>query len=148
MNIKIIFIGKISRNKLVYYFGYADSDKEKVQAGQWIKENTLPDSLFLTPPLVDPLPLFLAGRPVYLGFEGWLWTEGLDINQHHLNMAKMFGGDLDLACREKIDYIILDNNSRKDFPEADSILASNRVKVVFTQETSTGPRKILKLICP
>ena len=142
------FSARLFYPKDFYYFGYTDSDKEKVQVGQWIKENTSPDSLFLTSPLVDPLPLFLAGRPVYLGFEGWLWTEGLDINQHHLNMVKMFGGDLDLACREKIDYIILDGDSRKDFFESDNILASNRVKVVFAQETPAGPRKILKLICP
>jgi hypothetical protein len=53
-----------------------------------------------------------------------------------------------LACREKIDYIVLDSDSRRDFSEADDFLASNRVKAVFTQETPAGPRKILKLICP
>ncbi|MDP2930826.1 MAG: hypothetical protein Q8N56_04495, partial [bacterium] len=144
----IDFSARLLYPKNYYYFGYSDSNKEKVQAGQWIKENTLPDSLFLMPALVDPLPLFLAGRPIYLGFEGWLWTEGLDISQHHSNMVKMFGGDLDLACREKIDYIILDDDSRKDFPGSDNILTSNRIKVVFVQETPMGPRKILKVICP
>ena len=144
----IDFSGRLLYAKDFYYFGYADSNKEKAEAAEWIKENTLPDSLFLTSPLVDPLPLFLAGRPVYLAFEGWLWTEGLDASEHHSNTTKVFGGDLDLACSEKIDYIILDSDSRKEFPEADNLLASNRLKVVFSQETPAGPRKILKLICP
>ena len=144
----IDFSARLLYPKDYYYFGYSDSDKEKAQAGQWIKENTSSDSLFLTPALVDPLPLFLAGRPIYLGFEGWLWTEGLDVSQQHSNMVKMFNGDLDLACREKIDYIILDDDSKKDFPRSDDILVSSRIKIVFNQETPGGSRKILELICP
>lgn len=139
----IDFSARLLYPKDYYYFGYSDSNKEKVQAAQWIKKNASPDSLFLTPALVDPLPLFLAGRPVYLGFEGWLWTEGLDISKQHSNMVKMFNGDLDSACREKIDYIILDDDSRRSFSRSDDILSSDKIEVVFEQ----GSRKILRLNC-
>ena len=63
-------------------YGYADADSNKVRVGEWVKQNTPANALFLTAPNIDPPPLFLAGRPVYLGYEGWLWTWSLDYQKN------------------------------------------------------------------
>lgn len=51
---------------------------ENVAVAEWVKQNTAPDSVFLTSGNHDhPIPM-LSGRKILLGFEGWLWTYGID----------------------------------------------------------------------
>ncbi len=128
-----------------YYYGYSDADKSKIQAGEWIKQNTLPNSLFLTSKWIDPLPLFFAGRKVYLGFPGWLWTEGLDFSKKELTVSQILAGNLDLACQENIDYIVLDGDLEKDFTGINKTFLFQNTQTVFSQPAFS--RFILKLNC-
>ncbi|MDP2926937.1 MAG: hypothetical protein Q8N65_02260 [bacterium] len=132
------------RNSNSHYYGYSDSNKDKVASAAWIRDNTKPNDLFLTSRDVDPLPVFLAGRPVYLGFEGWLWTEGLDYSRNRMVAESVVAGDLKKACDEKIAYILLDDDLRRDYPRVDEEKLLEKTQVVF----ASGSRQILKLICP
>jgi hypothetical protein len=129
------------------YFGYADASIANQELASWIKTNTLPNNLFLTAPGVDPVPLFLAGRPLVMGFEGWLWSHGQNYAPQKANAQKIFEGDLALACEKKIDYILLDNAARHDFPGANTEALHVGAEVVFKQTLPEGDRELLKPKC-
>ena len=141
------FVTKFFWTKKVGSFGYSDYSKENIEMAQWIKENSAENALFLTSPSVDPVPLFLAGRPVYLGFEGWLWTQGLNYLENRRKIGEILSGNLEVACQEKIDFILLDNNLKKSFPITNEGLLLTKAKAVFSQKTPFEERYILKIIC-
>ena len=142
----IDFVSRLISPRNLYFYGYSDSSNDKVIAAKWIKTATPANALFLTSPSIDPLPLFLAGRPVYLGFEGWLWTEGLDYTKNQRAAEEIFGGNLTLACRENIDYILLDDDARNNFKAIKEHNILSGGTVVFLQESSK--RYIIKTPCP
>lgn len=129
------------------YFGYSDSNKDKFAMGQWIKANTPANSLFLTSSWVDPAPLFLSGRPIYLGYEGWLWTWGLDASANKKNIEKILNGNLDLACEEKIDYILDDYDLRNRYPSMKESRILLQGTIVFSQGIPPGRNYIIKTPC-
>jgi hypothetical protein len=141
------FIAKFSWTKKTGSFGYSDYSKENVEMAQWIKENSIQNALFLTSPIVDPVPLFLAGRPVYMGFEGWLWTQGLNYLENRRKITEILSGNLEIACQEKIDFILLDNNLKKSFPILNEKLLLAKTETVFSQKNPFEERKILKVLC-
>ncbi len=129
------------------YYGYSDSDNNKVTIAQWIQNNTLANSLFLTSSSIDPAPLFLAGRPIYLGYNGWLWGWGLDYLKNQKIAEQIINGNLILACQEKIDYILLDNDLRRDFPAMKENQILSKGIIVFSQQTASDKTFIIKTPC-
>lgn len=128
-------------------FGYADWLKENNAAAEWIKENSQPNDIFLTAPSVDPIPLFLAGRPLYLGYEGWLWTQGLNHQKNRQNAENILKGDMILACSEKVKFIFLDNALRNSFNQFDENFLKSKAKIIYSQDTPYEKRGILKIEC-
>jgi hypothetical protein len=128
-------------------FGYSDWSKDNINMGEWIKINTSPDSLFLTSSTVDPIPAFLAGRKVYLGYPGWLWTEGLDYYKNQLKAEKILAGSMQLACDEKINYILLDKALKDSYNTIDEKYVLDNTATVYLETTPFETRKILKPIC-
>jgi len=57
----------------------------------------------------------LGGRSIYLGFEGWLWTQGktnlLKKRRRTLRKAFIFNSP-DLLCNDGIDYLLWNQNFR------------------------------------
>jgi hypothetical protein len=49
---------------------------KEVEVAEWIRENTEPNARFLTGDSPSQFIPMLTGRPIYLGFTGWLWTQG------------------------------------------------------------------------
>ncbi|HOL90496.1 MAG TPA: hypothetical protein PK130_01910, partial [Candidatus Pacearchaeota archaeon] len=76
------FSGFIDVSKIIILrdrsFYYADKNKENEKAVNWIKNFTEDNALFLTSSDIDAPPIFMAGRRIYLGYEGWIFSEGLD----------------------------------------------------------------------
>lgn len=130
-----------------YSFGYVDSARENRETADWIKGNTSSDSIFISDTWIDNIPLFLAGRKIYLGYPGWLWTEGLDYSKNQIKQEKILSGNMKLACSEKIDYIFLNNEIKKNFPMLNESALSTETKVVFYKKTPYDNLKILKIIC-
>ncbi|MFN7088532.1 MAG: hypothetical protein ACK4NX_01755, partial [Candidatus Paceibacteria bacterium] len=64
----------LSPGKTPYHFTYYGDDE--IEIAKWIKENTNPNDAFLTVDWANQSIPMLTGRPIYLGFPGWLWTQG------------------------------------------------------------------------
>ncbi|MDP1688814.1 MAG: hypothetical protein Q8L47_01645 [bacterium] len=129
-------------------YGYSDNSDANQKLGEWIKNNTKPNDLFLVDPsVVDPVPLFLSGRPIYLGYDGWLWSEGLDYYRNNAIAQKILSGELSLACNENIKYILLNSGLKNKFPVLNESLLLTKLKVVYPKDPSQDDTKILEVIC-
>jgi len=86
-------------------------DGEDISLANYIKTNTPSGALFLTSDRHNNPVNCLAGRKVYLGFRGWLWTHGITYAEREHNWVEMYKGGLDAKSiieSEKIDYILLE----------------------------------------
>lgn len=129
-------------------YGYSDNSVSNQKLSDWIKNNTKPNDLFLTDPsVVDSVPLFLSGRPIYLGYDGWLWSEGLDFYKNNTVAQKILGGDLGLACSENIKYILLNGGLKNKFPVLNEALLLTKTRVVYPTDLPQSDTKILEVIC-
>jgi len=141
------FSGFIDVSKIIILrdrsFYYADKNKENEKAVNWIKNFTENNALFLTSSDIDAPPIFMAGRRIYLGYEGWIFSEGLDYFEHKENIAKILKGDVSLACKEKIDYLYLDNRLKNQYKDVNEKLLLEKTKLLY----QVGEIKILKPIC-
>ncbi|MEM2172844.1 MAG: hypothetical protein QXS66_06320 [Thermoproteota archaeon] len=82
--------------------------KADVIFAQWIREKTPPESIFLTSTEFNHPVVTLAGRQIVLGYEGWLWSHGIDENQIQKvkqDVVKMFNGSYALIKKYDVDFI-------------------------------------------
>ncbi len=84
--------------------------QEETEIADWVRENTPPDSVFLTGSAHNhPIPS-LSGRPRVMGYEGWLWSHGINwmmINARKRDEMAMFGGDYALVKDYGVDYVCI-----------------------------------------
>ena len=91
---------------------YSEFDKEDIYVGDWIMNNTPKDAVFLTGNSVTDPVMTLAGRKSYLGYEGWLFTHGLDYSMRQYNESVMYNANdptitLKLLKNNDIDYVMI-----------------------------------------
>lgn len=78
-----------------------------VKIAEWVRDNTPPDSIFLTGSAHNhPIPS-LAGRQIVMGFEGWLFSHSLSYEKVLRDETIMFQGDMSLLKKYGIDYVAL-----------------------------------------
>ncbi len=59
-----------------------------------------------------------SGRQLYMGYEGWLWTYGINWSQRYQELTEMFSASpngLALIRAKKIDYIAIGPQERRNF---------------------------------
>jgi hypothetical protein len=84
------------------------------RVGDFVKDNTPKNSLFLSVDKFDNPVLALAGRKTIVGYHGWLWTYGLDFTSQDIDIKKMLGGQADakeLLVKYKVNYVIFFQDS-------------------------------------
>lgn len=122
----------------------------EVEAAEWIRANTAPSDIFLTDDQANNFVPMLAGRPVYLGFPGWLWTQGrwnaVSARQEAIGMFFATGNPGTL-CRDDVRYIVWDAGLTASYPDANRETIAPFVEPVFSQGESFGGREIFKLKC-
>ncbi len=77
---------------------------------EFVRENTEPDALFLTSDAHNHLIPMLTGRPIVMGYRGWLWTYGINYRQTELEVLRMYRGGpeaLELLKEKKVAYVFV-----------------------------------------
>ena len=135
----------------VFQENYLMWSRSDIIFSEWIRENTPQESIFLTSThFLNPI-VTLAGRQVILGYEGWLWSHGLDwtlIQKIRNDVIEMFRGNYTIMKKYNVSYIVItryensfaiDNNFVINI---DSFNRSNMFEKIY-DETINGNRYIV-----
>ncbi len=91
-------------------------DPEAVALAEWVKANTRPEDRFLTSDAHNhPIP-GLTGRPIVLGYRGWLWSHGLDYGRQEVDLREMLAlsqKGRELLRSYNIRYIVIGPSERQ-----------------------------------
>jgi hypothetical protein len=77
-----------------------------------IRERTAPTDLFLSAMDINN-PALLAGRPLFLGFGGWMPNFGIDQTERERDLRAIYADDpsaMEIIYKWRIKYIYLSNN--------------------------------------
>ena len=96
---------------------YETFSNEDFAMAQWIERNTPENALFLSSGFhQNPVPA-LAGRQIIAGYEGWLWSHGLDYRQKVADEKLMFEkGDCALIEAYGVDFVLVRTPWEKTLP--------------------------------
>jgi hypothetical protein len=98
--------------------GWPFLDAEEVALAMELRRTTPPDARFLTADRHNhPVPV-LAGRPIVLGYRGWLWTHGADAGRHLRDVRAIYAGEDDareLLARYEVAYVVVGPHERRAF---------------------------------
>ncbi|HSE83010.1 MAG TPA: hypothetical protein VLB01_00510 [Thermodesulfobacteriota bacterium] len=130
------------------HYGYYGA--KEVEVAEWIKENTEPNARFLTGDDPTQFIPMLTGRSIYLGYPGWLWSQGKrELTEFRRERALSFlsSGNPALICGDGIRYILWDSDLIRTYPNADYNKVRSASNVVFSQDIGSEKREILKIQC-
>jgi hypothetical protein len=88
---------------------YQIFDRDGVALAEIVRDETDPDAIILTAPTYDS-PMFLTGRRVFMGYAGFLWSNGLPYQDREIELRAIYAGEPgaeDLIARNGIEYILL-----------------------------------------
>ncbi|HSV31943.1 MAG TPA: hypothetical protein VLH40_07990 [Atribacteraceae bacterium] len=92
--------------------------KNQVAQAEFSKDSTLPDGLFLSAGYHNNAVMALAGRSIFMGFDGWLWSHGIDYGKRQALVEEMFTQTerfAELAQESEIDYLMVGPRERHQF---------------------------------
>lgn len=93
---------------------YSQSD---IELAEWVKNNTNPKDIFLTQQEHNHPVSNLAGRSVYMGYQGTLWTYGIDYGGREVDSTEVFAGTRDAATLiPKVSYIVGNQSDTLKYP--------------------------------
>ncbi len=106
---------------------------EQIQASDFIRNHTLPRSLFLSAPTFQDAVLSLAGRSIVRGSTSWLWSHGYNFQDREADVRRIYAGAAaaDALIRYyQIDYVYLGNAEKSEL-KADTNFFDSRYPLVF-----------------
>jgi hypothetical protein len=81
---------------------------EGLAVAEFVRENTQPDAVFLTADTHNhPIPM-LTGRPIVMGYAGWLWTYGIRYLAVKRDVVSIYSGEAqaeELLKKHQVQYI-------------------------------------------
>lgn len=98
-----------------------------VQIAKVIKK-TNPDSIFLTASTHNHVVPMLGGRAVVLGYDGWLWSHGIDFSSVSEDVKMIFKGDPTthaLLKKYGVNYIFIGPDEEKQYSVNTQFFAKN-----------------------
>ena len=91
---------------------------EEIEFAQKVRENVPVDKVILTSDLHNhPVPM-LSGRPVLMGYIGWVWSYGFNYQQIEKDVALMFtdpAQSRNLRAQYGIEYVVIGPHERSKF---------------------------------
>ena len=121
------------------------ADRNGVAFAQRVKEATVdePYAVLASGTSHDHPISLLSGRPLYMGYEGWLWTYGVEYHDRLANLRLIYAvspESADILQQNNIRYIVLGPQERHQFSPNEQELLS-RFPVVMEH----GSYKLLKI---
>ncbi|KKR73615.1 MAG: hypothetical protein A2186_01415 [Candidatus Levybacteria bacterium RIFOXYA1_FULL_41_10] len=113
------------------------ADYEKNKDVSWIKENTLPDSVFLNTTYFYN-PASLAGRKIFFGWPYFAWSAGYDTHKRGQMRDRIIQAPTkNLACRllseNGIDYVEFNSTSpENDIPKLSAVYSKEFIPIYRT----------------
>lgn len=104
-----------------YLTFYGLFSKEDVELSNWQVANTKPRDLILTGPQHNQFSI-LAGRKILMGYQGYLWTQGIDSGGREKDIKMMYQGDTELINEYGIKYIVLGYKERESYQADEGFL--------------------------
>jgi hypothetical protein len=124
---------------------------EDETSAKWIRENTLPSDAFLTGDNSSQFVPKLTGRPIFLGYPGWLWSQGKGhIVEERKEAATRYltTGDPGIICPYGVEYVVWDRELTRTYPTANKDLVLRGARRVYAEKLEGGEREILRIECP
>jgi len=123
---------------------------EELKAADWIIKNTNPNDGFLSADGANNFIPMLTGRPLFLGFSGWLWTQGRGqmANERQDIARRLFeNGNLAEICNKGVRWLMQEPPLFRNYPAAEFFDVTRIGDVKFSQNISGGTRVIVQLKC-
>ncbi len=103
-------IDALSRSSFANPLLYDIFKQNEIKTAKWIKENIDSSQIILTSSHHLNLVSSLAGKPVLLGYPGWLWSHGINYYQRESEANRIFLGTndaKDLLKKYNISYVMI-----------------------------------------
>jgi hypothetical protein len=113
---------------------------EDVKFAEAVKENTPPEAVFLIAPVHNHPVTNLAGRKAVLGYEGWLWSHGINYWERQGELNAMFEGDQVLLRKYNVSFIAWGPEERRLFSlgKEFKLLATSGDYGIYSTEIGRG----------
>jgi len=135
-------------NEPATHFGFYG--RREIEAADWIEHNVPADAMFLANDGADNFVPMLTGRTLYMGFPGWLWTQGRgQLVSRRREIAERFFSSADPAelCAESVGWLIWEPSLFDAYPASRQVDLDKIGRIMFSQDVSRGQRHIVKLKC-
>jgi len=93
---------------------------DDLKVAEFVQQHTPADAIFLTSDFHNNPISVLAGRNIVMGYEGWLWSHGIDYQKRAADIRELFliSENFDhLVKKYQIDYILLSSQERSKYGE-------------------------------
>jgi hypothetical protein len=119
-------------------------DWEGVKFAELVRQNSAPRALFLTSgELTHPVPV-LTGRPLLLGYQGWLTNLGVPVGTRAEDVKEMFAAGPraeQLLADYRIEYVVIGPAERREFSNLDETFFAQRASQTWT----SGPFTLYRI---
>ena len=110
--------------------------REELELAEAFREIAPPDALVLSSDDHHHWVPALAGRPVLLGYRGWLASYGIDYTEVERDVLAMLqSGDPALLERYGVDFVVIGGSERRDFEARESVFAEHHTLVLEGADT-------------
>jgi hypothetical protein len=104
---------------------FREFDSDGIAFAETVKATTPPNAVILTAPSYNT-PIFLTGRPIFMGYAGYLFANGLPYGDRERDLRAIYAGEPgaeDLLRTNAIRYILLGPQERSDVSPNDAFLS-------------------------
>jgi uncharacterized membrane protein len=102
--------------------------REDLELGEFVRDHTRKDALFLTSDKPNNPVACLGGRRILMGYRGWLWTHAINYREREQDIMAMYSGSdraRDILTRYSVDYVLIEQDKVADFHENQGFFAAN-----------------------
>lgn len=127
--LEVIKFNQYQKNKYLFF------SRQQLEMAEEIKQVIEPKALVLTASNHNHWLPCLTGRKIVLGYDGWLWSYGINYSRQRSEVQLMYAGgeeSKNLLTSYKIDYVLIGPDEEREYG-ANSDFFENNFPVVFNQ---------------